>query len=99
MMKTKSLSLQVSSDIGKVSAEIFMPEKSTCIMTLAHGAGTGMDHSFMINLSTLLAESGIATMRFNFPFAEHKKGRPDSPAVAHQVIEAAIAKAHALYPD
>jgi predicted alpha/beta-hydrolase family hydrolase len=99
MMKTKSLSLQVSPDTGKVSAEIFMPEKSTCIMTLAHGAGAGMDHSFMVNLSTMLAELGIATMRFNFPFTEHKKGRPDSPAVAHQTIEAAIKKAQELYPS
>jgi predicted alpha/beta-hydrolase family hydrolase len=98
-MNKKSLSLQVSSDIGKVSAECFVPEKSTCIMTLAHGAGAGMDHSFMVNLSTMLAESGIATMRFNFPFAEHKKGRPDSPAVAHQTIEAAIKKAQDLYPS
>jgi uncharacterized protein len=98
-MIKKSLSLQVSKDIGKVSAECFVPEKSTCIMTLAHGAGAGMDHSFMVNLSTLLAESGIATIRFNFPFAEHKKGRPDSPAVAHQTIEAAIKKAQELYPS
>ena len=68
-------------------------------MTLAHGAGAGMHHSFMVTLSQLLSEQGIATMRFNFPFAENKKGRPDTPAVAHQTIEAAIAKAQKLFPD
>lgn len=67
-------------------------------MTLAHGAGAGMDHSFMVTLSQLLSEQGIITLRFNFPFAENKKGRPDIPAVAHQTIEAAIAKARKLYP-
>ena len=67
-------------------------------MTLAHGAGAGMHHSFMFTLAQSLSEAGIATMRFNFPFTENKKGRPDSPAVAHLTIEAAILKAHKLFP-
>ena len=81
-MKTKSLSLKVSPAIGTVSAECIIPEKSKCMMTLAHGAGAGMNHSFMVTLSQLLSETGIATMRFNFPFTENIKGRPDTPAVA-----------------
>ena len=67
-------------------------------MTLAHGAGAGMHHSFMVTLSQSLSEAGIATMRFNFPFTENKKGRPDTPVVAHQTIEAAILKAQKLFP-
>jgi uncharacterized protein len=39
--------LQVSDSTGAVSAEYILPEKSKCIMTLAHGAGAGMDHTFM----------------------------------------------------
>lgn len=97
-MKTKSLTLKVSPAIGSVSAECFVPQKSKCIMTLAHGAGAGMHHSFMVTLSQSLSETGIATMRFNFPFTENKKGRPDTPAVAHQTIEAAILKAQKLFP-
>ncbi len=97
-MNSQSLSLLVSPDIGTVSAEHIIAEKSNCIMTLAHGAGAGMDHSFMVSLANTLAEAGIATLRFNFPFIEHKKGRPDMPAVAHKTIEAAILKAYELYP-
>jgi len=97
-MKTKSLSLKISPSIGTVSAECLAPQKSKCIMTLAHGAGAGMHHSFMVTLSQSLSEEGIATLRFNFPFTENKKGRPDSPAVAHQTIEAAILKAQKLFP-
>ena len=67
-------------------------------MTLAHGAGAGMHHSFMVTLSQSLSEAGIATMRFNFPFTENKKGRPDTPVVAHQTIETAILKAQKLFP-
>ena len=98
-MKTKSLSLKVSDTIGKVSAEYIMPGKSTCIITLAHGAGADMHHVFMVTLANALAEANIATLRFNFPFTENKKGRPDTPAVAHATIEAAIVKAKKLFPE
>jgi len=98
-LNTQSLSLQVSPSIGMISAEYFIPEVSDCIMTLAHGAGAGMNHPFMISLAQSLAEVGIATMRFNFPFIENKKGRPDMPAVAHKSIEAAINHAMQLFPS
>ncbi|GGA81648.1 alpha/beta hydrolase family protein [Puia dinghuensis] len=98
-MNTRSLSLQVSPSIGAVSAEYFIPEASKCIMTLAHGAGAGMNHSFMVELASALSEAGIATLRFNFPFTENKKGRPDTPAVAHETIAAAITHAHESYPS
>jgi predicted alpha/beta-hydrolase family hydrolase len=97
-MKTKSISLKISPSVGSVSAECFVPQKSKCIMTLAHGAGAGMNHSFMIGLARSLSEEGIATLRFNFPFMENKKGRPDTPAIAHQAIETAILKAQKLFP-
>jgi predicted alpha/beta-hydrolase family hydrolase len=97
-MTTQSLILQVSPKIGNVSAEYLMPPNCTCIMTLAHGAGAGMNHSFMVSLSNALAESAIATLRFNFPFTENKKPRADTPAVAHQTIASAISKAQQLFP-
>jgi predicted alpha/beta-hydrolase family hydrolase len=66
------------------------------LLTLAHGAGAGMHHAFMTSLADELATLGIGTIRFNFPFTEHKKKRPDSPVVAHQTIAAVIefAKQH-----
>jgi predicted alpha/beta-hydrolase family hydrolase len=97
-MNTQSLSLQVSPAIGAVTAEYVIPVKPMYIMTLAHGAGAGMQHAFMAGLASSLAETGIATLRFNFPFTEHKKGRPDTPAVAHATIAAAIAHARESYP-
>lgn len=97
-MKMKSLFLKVSDAIGKVSAECIAPEKSKSIITLAHGAGAGMQHTFMVTLAEALAEANITTLRFNFPFTENKKGRPDTPVVAHQTIEAAIIKAKELFP-
>lgn len=98
-MNTRSFSLKVSPVIGAVTAEYLLPEQPVCLMTLAHGAGAGMQHAFMVSLATSLAEAGIATLRFNFPFTEGQKGRPDTPAVAHATIAAALDRAHADYPS
>lgn len=98
-MKTQSLSLAVSPEIGKVSAELITPDHPICVMTLAHGAGAGMNHEFMVSISKSLAEKKIAVLRFNFPFMENQKRRPDTPAIAHKTIEAAIKKAHEIFPS
>lgn len=86
------MKIKVSDKIGSVSAEITKPDKPKAVLVLAHGAGAGMNHPFMKSLCDELAALGIATLRFNFPFTENKKGRPDVPPVAHVTIEAAIAK-------
>jgi predicted alpha/beta-hydrolase family hydrolase len=98
-MKTQTFSLLVSDSIGSVSGEYTIPAKSECLLTLAHGAGAGMNHPFMTALSKSLADENIATLRFNFPFTEQKKKRPDVPAVAHKAIEAAINSAHKAFPS
>ncbi|MEQ1587719.1 MAG: alpha/beta family hydrolase [Cyclobacteriaceae bacterium] len=81
-----------------LSAEITSSENQKAIFVFAHGAGAGMNHPFMKELSTELANYGIATLRYNFLYMEQKKKRPDFPAVAHQAVAAAIGKAHELFP-
>jgi predicted alpha/beta-hydrolase family hydrolase len=98
-MKNSALKLNVASSIGEVSAEIYQPENMKAVFVFAHGAGAGMHHSFMTTLSNEVAARGIGTLRFNFPFTELKKKRPDVPAVAHKTIEAAIQKTKELFPS
>jgi Predicted hydrolase of the alpha/beta-hydrolase fold len=97
-MIQKAYTLAVSESSGNVSAELIAGERTDVIMTFAHGAGAGMNHLFMTSLAKELADRNIATLRFNFPYMEHKKGRPDVPAVAHKAVAAAIQKAHELFP-
>ena len=91
--------LDVSSSAGQVSAEYTVPDNATHIVTLAHGAGAGMNHSFMVALAKALGELGVASLRFNFPFIEQKKRRPDLPAVAQKTVEAAINEVRKSHPD
>lgn len=96
-MKTTAVKISID-ESGDVSGECMMPEKPIAVLVLAHGAGAGMHHPFMKVLSAALSENGIATLRYNFPYMEVKKKRPDVPAVAHRAVEAAISKAAELFP-
>jgi hypothetical protein len=81
-----------------VSAEFYRPAQTKAVYVFAHGAGTNMHHKFMKDLAAELASHQIATLRYNFLYTELHKKRPDFPAVTHQVVDAAIAKAHELFP-
>lgn len=57
-----------------------------------------MTHPFMVAIADLLAEAGVSTLRFQFPYMEAGSKRPDRPAVAHTAIRAAVRKAAKLAP-
>lgn len=76
-----------------VSALLMKPRKARACFVLAHGAGAGMTHPFMDEVSADLYRLGIATLRFQFPFMERGSRRPDSPAIAHAAVRAAVAEA------
>ena len=97
-MQTKKLSIPVSDSIGSVSAELLGDENAEWLYVFAHGAGAGMHHPFMLKLSQALAEGGIASLRYNFPYMENSKKRPDPPAVAHLTVKRSIQFARDMRP-
>lgn len=68
------------------------PDAYACL-ALAHGAGVGMTHRSMTALADGLSELGVATLRYQFPYMEQGRKRPDSPAVAQAAVRAAVAAA------
>lgn len=92
------MKIKVSEKIGSVSAELIEPKKMTAVFAFAHGAGAPMGHPFMKTVSKELEKLGIGTLRFNFPYMEAKKGRPDVPAVAHATVEAAANQLYKEFP-
>ena len=52
-----------------------------------------MAHPFMTAIAHGLAERGIATLRYQFPYMEQRSKRPDPPALAQATVRAAVAAA------
>ncbi len=63
----KEIHFVVSETAGVVSGLLLKPEHSVSLLVFAHGAGAGMRHRFIEDLSQRLAELGVATMRYQFP--------------------------------
>ena len=82
-----------------VSGLFDRPRGARATYVLAHGAGTGMEHPSMQAVAAGLAERGIATLRYQFPYMERKSRRPDPPALCHATVRAAVAEAARLAPD
>jgi predicted alpha/beta-hydrolase family hydrolase len=82
----------------RVSGILTMPARARVCYVLAHGAGAGMNHSFMTAVAEGLAGRGIATLRYQFPYMERGSKRPDSPALAHATVRAAMDTATRLKP-
>lgn len=72
-----------------VSAERTTGTNDATIL-LAHGAGAGMDHPFLLGLSQELTALGFSTVRFNFPYVEQERRMPGPAAHAISTWRAAV---------
>lgn len=83
----------------EVSAILLRPQSAESLLVLAHGAGAGMNHSFMQALTTELAVVKVATLRFQFPYMEQQRKIPDRPPVLTATVVAAVDAASKAAPD
>jgi uncharacterized protein len=93
----QSLRIEISAS-APVSALLIEPPQARACYVFAHGAGAGMAHASMETIATGLAGRGIATLRYQFPYMEKGSKRPDSPAVAHAAVRAAVSEAARFCP-
>jgi uncharacterized protein len=93
------LQIHVGDSIGPVSALLVRPPDAWLLYVLAHGAGAGMGHHFLESMSAALAERGVATMRYQFPYMEAGRKRPDYPSVLQATVRSAVGKAAELAPE
>jgi predicted alpha/beta-hydrolase family hydrolase len=89
MAKLNELRFQVEGG-AEVSALLNRPTGARRILVLAHGAGAGMNHPFMEDLSSRLANVGIATLRYQFPYMEARRRVPDPLSVLTATVAAAV---------
>jgi predicted alpha/beta-hydrolase family hydrolase len=98
-MTDLNIRLDVSDNIGQVSALLLRPDDAWLLYVLAHGAGAGMRHSFLESVSAALAARGVATFRYQFPYLEAGRGRPDPPWVLEATVRAAVTRAAEIVPQ
>ena len=89
----------VVDDTQRVSGLLQTPPAARTCYVMAHGAGAGMTHAFMASIANDLAERGIGTLRYQFPYMERGSKRPDTPKLAHATVRAAVAEASRLAPE
>jgi hypothetical protein len=94
----KALTIAVGERTGAVAALLVRPPDAWLVYVLAHGAGAGMRHPFLETMAQRLAERGIATLRYQFPYMEQGARRPDPPAVAEAAVRAAVEEAARVAP-
>lgn len=95
--RARPVTLAVDGD-RKVSGLLMGPAGADACYVVAHGAGAGMKHPFMAAVAEGLAERGVASLRYQFPYMEQGSKRPDAPKVAHATVRAAVAEAARLLP-
>lgn len=62
-------------------------------VVIAHGAGAGMDHPFLLGFAAALQDAGLGTLRFAFPYIEAGRRIPGPAAHAILTWRAAVAAA------
>jgi uncharacterized protein len=69
------------------------------MLVLAHGAGAGMRHPFLAAVAHGLAQRGIDTLRYEFPYMARGSRRPDSPPLCHATVRAAVEAGRRMAPS
>ena len=67
---------------NEISAIRIFPANPHALIIIAHGAGAGISHPFMTQIARELHDCNIASIRFNFPYMEQGKKRPDTKNIA-----------------
>jgi hypothetical protein len=93
------VTIHVGETTGEVSGLLLAPDGARAVLVFGHGAGAGMRHPFMARVARDLAERGIATLRYQFPYMEEGRKRVDAQPIAEATVRAAIAAAARELPD
>src|SRR5262249_5815820 len=96
--KAKEMKFLATPEKGEVSALLIRPPEASQLLVLGHGASTNMRHATLQNIADRLADEGIATFRYNFPYMEYGRGR-DSQEVCTATVRSAVAAARRTAPQ
>jgi predicted alpha/beta-hydrolase family hydrolase len=90
-MESDDLRIEVGD--GTVSGDFGRPAEPFATLIVAPGAGSSFDHPFLTGFTRALNETGVATLRFNFPYREAGRRVPDRAPIAIAAWRAAMTAA------
>jgi hypothetical protein len=80
--------------LGALGATVYPSEESPdVLLVLAHGAGAGQTHPFMVATARGLAARGVDVVTFDFPYRAQGRRAPDRPPVLDASFRDVIEKA------
>ncbi|HYV20613.1 MAG TPA: alpha/beta family hydrolase [Verrucomicrobiae bacterium] len=94
----QEITIDAGGRAGGVGGLLLRPPRASHLLVFAHGAGAGMRHAFMEAAASALADRGVATLRYEFPYMSRQSRRPDPPAVLQATVRAAVRAAVAAEP-
>ncbi len=83
----------------EVTGLLLRPGDASHMFVMGHGAGAGIRHSFMQAVAEGLSRHGVATFRYQFPYMENGRKRPDHHSVLTKTVSAAVVSAFGLASD
>ena len=95
-MTEKEFRFLATNSSGEVSALYLRPRGASRLVVLGHGAGAGMRHPFMETIARKLAEHGVATLRYQFPYIEAGRRAPNPQPVLLKTVRSAVAQGKKL---
>lgn len=75
---------------GVVATPEWWPSGQRIGLVIAHDLAGGMEEPTLAAIAQALAARGHLVLRFNFPYAEQKKKRPDPQAVLDRTFKTAV---------
>lgn len=86
-------SISVDLPIGQVAvpADVMIPAGASATVSVAHGAGAGRSHPFLVGFTAGLNDLGLATVRFDFPYVVAGRRMPGPAAHATATWRAVMA--------
>lgn len=98
MAQAVTIEVELPSGSARLSGDWVQGGRDDTIV-IAHGAGAGKDHPFLVGFADALNEEGFSTLRFNFAYVEQGRRMPGPAAHAIAAWSAVIGSARARVPS
>jgi len=83
--------LSITTESFSMTAHRYEAAHASATLVLAHGAGAGQSHPFMIAFARGIAAQGIDVVTFDFPYMARGRRLPDRAPVLEECYRAVIA--------